>query len=86
MNVNVGTIGHVDHGKKLLVVGAYSEIIGRKLAAALAITLTPGIYSQLPSLPPPKPDRRLTAADLERIEAAEAKRLRRIQRNQQRSS
>lgn len=86
MNVNVGTIGHVDHGNKVLVVGADSGIIGRKLGAALAITLTPGIYSQIPGLPPPKPDRRMTAADLESIEAAEAKRQRRIKRNQQRSS
>ena len=42
---------------------------------------SPYHHSALPSLPAPKPAKRLTAADLDRIEAAEAKRQRRIERN-----
>jgi hypothetical protein len=54
------------------------------LLSALSLALSPGIYSRLPSLPAPKPAKRLTASDLNRIEAAEAKRQRRIERNKQR--
>jgi hypothetical protein len=41
-------------------------------------------YRAIVDAPAPKPAKRLTAADLNRIEAAEAKRQRRIERNKQR--
>jgi nucleoside-diphosphate-sugar epimerase len=78
MTVNVGTIGHVDHPKRrVAVIGG-----GGALTSALALALANGGYSgTLPDWPKPKPAKRLTAADLNRIEAAEAKRQRRVQRN-----
>ena len=81
MTVNVGTIGHADHPKRrVVVIGG-----GGALTNALALALAHGGYSgTMPSLPAPKPAKRLTAADLNRIEAAEAKRQRRIERNKQR--
>ena len=74
MTVNVGTIWHAGHGRT-------------SLAVALTIGLLRNGYASvdmLPSLPTPKPAKRLTAADLERIEAAEAKRQRHLERNKQR--
>jgi len=85
MSLNVGTVGHVDHGKKVLIVGD-GGAIGRKLGVALiqAMAALPGMPA--PRLPAPKQAKRLTDADLERIEAAEAKRQRRIKRNQQQAT
>ena len=71
MTVNVGTIGHID-----------PVAVIRKCRGALAIALAVNSqYGAAPKLPAPKPAKRLTAADLERIEAAEAKRQRRAERN-----
>lgn len=84
MSVNVGTVGHIDHGRRVLVVdnvGISKRLLWAIMASSMA---SPGF--ELPSLPAPKPLKRITDADLERIEAAEAKRQRRIERNQQRSS
>jgi hypothetical protein len=73
MDVNVGTVGHVDSPRRVLVVGGGS-ILGRSGMTALAMM---GILGNpMPYMPKPKPVKRLTAADLERIEAAEAKRQR----------
>ena len=75
MTVNVGTIGNVDHAKRVLVTDGKNM----KLRCALAVALAH--CGAIPSLPAPKPAKRLTAADLNRVEAAEAKRQRRIERN-----
>ena len=84
MNVNVGTIGHVDHGRTALANEIHRRR-GKSWMGALAIALAvSGQYGTAPSLPAPKPAKRLNAADLNRIEAAEAKRQRRIERNKQR--
>lgn len=72
--------------ESVLIVGADSGIIGRKLGIALAHALVGDMGLPVPRLPTPKPAKPQTATDLERIEAAEAKRQRRIQRNQQRSN
>ncbi|WP_296125112.1 hypothetical protein [Pseudomonas sp. Ga0074129] len=71
---------------RIAVVGSGSGIIGRKLGLALlaampAIMVSPYHHSALPSMPAPKPAKRLSAADLARIEKAEAKRQRRVERN-----
>ena len=73
MKVNVETIGPA---KKVLVVGGR-----RNLSSALAIALSASHCITLPTLQMPKPAKRLMNADFERIEAAEAKRQRRINRN-----
>lgn len=72
-----------DHPKRrVAVIGG-----GGALTTVLALALAHGGYSgTMPSLPAPKQAKRLNDADLERIEAAEAKRQRRIKRNQQRSN
>jgi hypothetical protein len=77
--VNVGTVGHIDH-RKILVVGGNSRI-KPVLAIALAASLMPGM--RLPSLPKPKPLPVLTQADFDGMDAAEAKRRRRINRNKE---
>jgi hypothetical protein len=83
MTVNVGTIGHVDHGKTALANEIRPRGKSRMGAIALALSVA-HFYGAPPSLPAPKPAKRPTAADLNRIEAAEAKRQRRIERNKQR--
>jgi translation elongation factor EF-Tu-like GTPase len=87
MTVNVGTIGHVDHGQRVLVVDD-GRGIGLRLAKMIDMTgvevVSESEYRAIVDAPAPKPAKRLTAADLNRIEAAEAKRQRRIERNKQR--
>lgn len=67
--------GIEDKPRRAVAVGG-----GLPLALALA-TLAPGPYGHIPSLPAPKLAKPQAAADLARIEAAQAKRQRRIERN-----
>ena len=105
MKVNVGTIGHIDHGITTLSAALIPAIVKASKEApapkrvlvvdngltssrtlAMLSALVPGFADMLPDLPAPKPARRLASADLERIEAAEAKRQRRIERNRKQGS
>lgn len=81
MSVNVGTISHIDHPKRRVsVIGG-----GGALTSVLALALAHSGYSgTLPDWPKPSPAKQPNAADIERIEAAEAKRQRRIDRNKRR--
>ena len=66
-----------DDKKRVAIVGGRSSLMG-----ALALALAHGGYSgTLLNRPKPKPAKPLTDADIARIEAAEAKRQRRIKRN-----
>lgn len=76
--------GSVDQPRRVLVVDD-GRGVGLRLAKMIDMTgvevVSESEYCAIVDAPAPKPAKRLTAADLNRIEAAEAKRQRRIERN-----
>jgi PleD family two-component response regulator len=85
MTVNVGTIGHVDHKPQRILVVDDGCGTAQRLAKMIDMTgievVPESEYRAILEAQAPKPAKRLTAADLERIESAEAKRQRKIERN-----
>ena len=85
MTVNVGTIGHVDHTPMRVLVVDDGRGVGQRVAKMIDMTgvevVSVSEYRAIVEAPAPKPAKLLTAADLERIEVAEVKRQRRIERN-----
>jgi hypothetical protein len=80
MTVNVGTVGHIDHGKDILIVGAGNSKLGAlgKTILLGGAALGPSFLKQVSDMiPEPKPPKQMTDTDHTRIREAEMKRMRR---------